>query len=335
MSAVSSKQAPATSTSKPDALTLLCFAGVVLFAGTNFVAVRFSSRELDAFWGAAVRFAIASALLFVIAAVQRIPLPRGRALLGTVLYGLAGSFGAYAFLYVAIRHVPASVAASIMAGVPLLTFFFAVAHRVERFRWRGFIGGVTCIAGIAVLSGIGGDGTAPVKYLLLVVAGAACAAETGIIVKKFPRVHPIMINAVAMALASTLLFVISLATGERHNLPESGTGWLALAYLIVLGSGAMFILYVTVINRWTVTGASYQFVLFPIVAALLAAWLVDEPITASLAIGGALVVLGVYVGALSGSRGRAAPPAAAPVKRGRPVPVVAGASEPSPCPPPC
>lgn len=276
------------------------FAAVVLIGGANVVAVRFSNRELAPFWGAAVRFTAASLLLFAVAAMQRLSFPRGKALLGTLLYGVTGSFAAYAFVYLGLTRVPASLAAPVMASVPLLTFFLAVGHRVERFRWRGLIGGITSVAGIAVLSGLGGSGGAPVKYLLSVLAAAICVAETGIVVKKFPRVHPIMMNALAMAVGSVLLFALSFLASESHVVPQQSRTWLALGFLVVFGSTLLFIFYVTVINRWTVTGASYQMVLFPIVAVLLASWLADEPITASLASGGALVLAGVYIGALSG-----------------------------------
>jgi drug/metabolite transporter (DMT)-like permease len=56
-----------------------------------------------------------------------------------------------------------------------------------------------------------------------------------------------------------------------------------------------------VIQRWTATGASYQFVLFPIVSVIGGAVLLDEAVTSSLLLGAPLVLVGVYIGALSGS----------------------------------
>jgi drug/metabolite transporter (DMT)-like permease len=287
---------------RPDKITLACFAGVVLIAGANPVAVRISNRELAPFWGAGVRFAIASILLFAIASAMRLSVPRGPALQGAALFGLLAGFGAYAFVYVGLKHVHASLAAPVMASVPLITFFLAVAHRVERFRWRGLIGGATSVAGIAILSGVGSSSETPVKYLLYVLAAAICAAEGSIMLKKFPHVHPIMVNAIATGIAAVLLLALSFATSEAHGVPHHARTWLALGFLTLFGSVVLFVLFVTVINRWTVTGASYQFVLFPLVAVLLASWLADEPITSSLASGGALVIAGVYIGALSGRR---------------------------------
>ncbi len=72
---------------RAEKLAALAFAAVVLIRGTNSVAVRFSNPELQPFWGATLRFAGVGLLLFAVLLAQRLPLPRGRGLLGTVTYG--------------------------------------------------------------------------------------------------------------------------------------------------------------------------------------------------------------------------------------------------------
>jgi drug/metabolite transporter (DMT)-like permease len=67
---------------------------------------------------------------------------------------------------------------------------------------------------------------------------------------------------------------------------------------VLIGSIATFITYLFVLRRWTASGASYEFVLAPIVAAVFAAIFQDERITLGIVAGGALVLVGVYVGAL-------------------------------------
>ena len=53
-----------------------------------------------------------------------------------------------------------------------------------------------------------------------------------------------------------------------------------------------------VLNRWTASAVSYEGVLIPVVAILLATWLQDERITWTFGVGAVLVLIGVYVGAL-------------------------------------
>ncbi|MEJ2486276.1 MAG: hypothetical protein P8Y68_11125 [Anaerolineales bacterium] len=68
-----------------DWLTLLAFFGIVLFGGSNAVAVRFSNQGLPPFWGAAFRFGSAAIIFWIVFLVQRAKLPRGRALTGAVI----------------------------------------------------------------------------------------------------------------------------------------------------------------------------------------------------------------------------------------------------------
>ena len=59
-----------------------------------------------------------------------------------------------------------------------------------------------------------------------------------------------------------------------------------------------FLLYMFVLEKWTASGASYGFVLVPLVTIVVAATVAGEAITAGFLAGAALVLAGVYVGAL-------------------------------------
>jgi drug/metabolite transporter (DMT)-like permease len=138
-----------------DGLTLLAFLAVVVLGGSNAVAVRFSNFELPPFWGAAFRFASAAAIFWVIVFVRRIELPRGRSLMGVLIYGTLTIGISYAFLYWGLVYVPASLAIVLLTLGPLFTFLFAWAHRQEAFRWRGLIGAIVAFVGILI--GLGAE----------------------------------------------------------------------------------------------------------------------------------------------------------------------------------
>jgi drug/metabolite transporter (DMT)-like permease len=86
--------------------------------------------------------------------------------------------------------------------------------------------------------------------------------------------------------------------GEAIVLPENAETWLALGYLVPLGTVAVFVLNVVVLGRWPASRFAYLFVLAPVVTVVLSAWLDDEPVGAGLVFGGLLVLGGVYIGAL-------------------------------------
>jgi drug/metabolite transporter (DMT)-like permease len=95
-------------------------------------------------------------------------------------------------------------------------------------------------------------------------------------------------------------------SGESWIVPQTARTWVVLAWLTVVGSVGLFGLFVFVISRWTASASVYAITLMPVVAVSLGALIADETITPEVIAGGALVVFGVYVGALSGRRVRPA-----------------------------
>src|SRR5262245_33206367 len=288
-------------TARPDRITLGAFFLFVTLAGGNVIAVRQVSCEgceLEPFWAAASRFLLASLILTAIGLALRTGIPRGRALVGAVLYGVLGFGMAFAFAYWGLQRVTAGFGAVVLATVPLLTFVFALAHRLEPFRWDGLIGGAIAIGGMGGIFREGIEAGVPLGSLFVLLLSACCFAETAIVVKAFPRVHPVSLNAVGIGVGGLMLLVLTFAYGEAIALPGSGLTWFAQAYLVLIGSVVGFTLYVFVLNRWTASAVSYEGVLIPLVAIVLAWWLQDERLTWAFAGGAVLVLIGVYVGAL-------------------------------------
>jgi drug/metabolite transporter (DMT)-like permease len=286
-------------TQLPEGKVLAGFAAMVLVGGMNFVAVRLSNRGLAPFYGAGLRFAVAAVLLLAFVAIRGIALPTRTELKGTLLYGILGFAVSYAFAYLALVQLPSAVAAVVMGAVPLITLFLAVAHRVEGFRVRGLVGAVIAIAGIFVLVGVPSAVHIPIGALLLMLGAAFGASESGVVLKRYPTGHPVATNAIAMGFGSLLLLALSLVSGEHWALPSGSGTWASFFYLVVVGSIGLFGLYLFTLKRWTASGVSYMFVLTPIVASISGSVLAGEAVTPVIVAGGAIVLAGVYVGAIS------------------------------------
>lgn len=284
----------------PDRLTLAAFATLLAIGGLSTIAIRAGSGELPPFWGAFLRFGPAALLLFAMTGAARLPLPRGRALTGAVLFGVLGFAVSYALFYRGIVDVPAGLAQVLMSLIPLFTLLFAVAHRIEVLTARALAGTILATAGIAVVSAEQLSLAVPLVSVLAIVGSAACAAEVGVLVKAFPRAHPVTFNAVAMGVGAALLLAFSILANEPMVIPEQVTTMLSLAYLITVGSIGIFLLYVFVLQRWTASATSYMFVLLPFVTVAIGVLFGGERLSGPLVFGALLVLLGVYVGALSG-----------------------------------
>lgn len=272
---------------------------LVVVGGITTIAVRVSNAELPPFWGAFLRYAVASFVLLGAVVVWRMPLPDGRALAGSVLYGVANFAGSPALFYWGVLHVDAGLAQVLMSLIPLMTLFLAAAHRIEVLRTRALCGGLLATAGILVVSVDQLRLSVPLVSLLAVVGAAACAAEAGVLVKAFPPVRIVPYIALSMAAGAALLLVMSVLAREDPIVPGLLATWAALAYLVPVGSIGTFLLYLYVLQRWTASMASYQFVLFPFVTVTVGATVGGERMTWPLLAGGGLVLLGVYVGALT------------------------------------
>jgi drug/metabolite transporter (DMT)-like permease len=277
---------------------LTAFIAMSVLAGGNAVAIRFSNRELDPFWGASLRFALAAALLVAVMAILRLTPPRGRALAGAVLYGALAIGGAFALAYYGLVRIHAGLGQTLLAVVPLATLFLAVVQRQERVRLGAVVGGLIALAGIAVMSNATLDADVPALSLIAVIGAAFCFAQAAVLVRHFPPVHPVTMNAVGMATGAALLFGGALLAGDTLDLPRRPETWAAIGYLVPVGSVLVFILYLVVLRYWEASRAAYEFVLIPVVTVALSTWLDNEPLGLGLLLGGPLVLLGVYVGAL-------------------------------------
>ncbi|MGH2381014.1 MAG: DMT family transporter [Candidatus Limnocylindria bacterium] len=283
-------------------LNAAVFIAIALIGGGNPVGVAVSVDELDPIWAAATRFIAAGSIFAIAMVLLRIPIPHGKALLGSFIYGLLGFFGAFAFLFWGFLETPPGTGQIIIALVPLLTLVLAVAHGLEQFSVRALVGVVVAFGGLVFLVADRIEANVPLASLLAVVAGATLLAESGVVVKITPRAHPVASNAVGMLGGGALLLVLSAIIGDTWQAPTQSDTWAAMIFLVVGGSVAVFGLYLFLLGRWTASATSYILLLQPLPTIVYSAILTDESLTPTLFVGAAIILLGVYIGAFATAR---------------------------------
>lgn len=294
-----------------DRTTLALFLLVVVLGGISPVFVKVTFREFEPMWAGATRFFAAALILGAVAIVRGIPFPRGRPLLGAVLFGVMGLGVSTTLIYRGLVDVPAGVSQVILSLVPLATLLLAVAHGLERFRMIGLVGALIATVGVAVVFNDQLDSKVPVIGMLSILAAAFAIAETTVIIKRFPGAHPISTNAVALLVGAAIFGVASLLFGETQRLPTSPEIWLTWVYLVLFGTIAVITLFLVVISRMTASASSYQFLLMPLVTVAMSAVIAGERPTLAFLVGGLIVLAGVYVGIVrgrDGPRAELAPP---------------------------
>jgi drug/metabolite transporter (DMT)-like permease len=231
-------------------------------------------------------------------ALLRIRFPRGRALVGAVLYGVFNFGLAFACLFYALVELGAGFLQILLAVIPLITLFLVVVQRLERLRAASVIGALLAFVGVLLMSQIALDASISLTSILVAMAAAFCMAEGAVLVRLFPPESPVSLNAVGMVVGAIILFVASLLAGNEMVLPQMRETWLAMAYMVIIGSGVVFLLWVYVLQRWEASRASYNFVLLPITTLVLSHWITGEEVGIELVFGGLLILIGVYIGAL-------------------------------------
>lgn len=156
------------------------------------------------------------------------------------------------------------------------------------------------LGGIGIISLDPGRAPIPIPSLLALLASVVCFAQALVLVRRLPRIQPIALNAVGIVTGALVLLAVSALSGEAWTLPERRETGLALGYVVAIGSVVVFLLHVFIAQRWGASRAAYVMVLIPLVTIVLSAWPDREPVTGGLLVGGALVLAGVYLGALRG-----------------------------------
>jgi drug/metabolite transporter (DMT)-like permease len=293
---------------RPNVMTTFAFLGIVLFGGFNGIAIKYQLRELAPFWSDALRLLLSAAIFIAVLRWRRVPLPHGRALAGSVIYGLLNFATFMSLMYWSLQTTAPGFAMVILAIVPLLTLLLAAAHRLERLRPVSVIGAVCALAGIALIASERlGNGSGTVEGVIAISAGAVAMAETNVVVKLFPRAQPVANNAIAMSIGAVAVLVISFVAGESWVVPVEPVTYASLAYVALFGTVALFWFFLIVIDRWSASATSYALLLMPVVAVVGSALLLGEAITPLFVLGSAVVVAGVYLGAFGPSLARPLP----------------------------
>jgi drug/metabolite transporter (DMT)-like permease len=284
---------------------------VYVIWGSTYLAIAIAVQTLPPLFSAGLRFCLAGLVLLGFIAVRR-GLRVGREqLIGAAIVGLLLVVGGNGFVVLAERTVPSGLTALIIASVPLwIVIFRRIAG--DRIHASTFIGVAVGFAGVAFLvvprgsSGeVDGGG-----LLLLFVATISWALGTFLSPRlRMPR-DALLSTGIQQLAGGTVLVVFGTAMGELAHLEPatwSTRSLLAMAYLVVFGSLVAFTAYSWLLQHASVSLVSTYAYVNPVVAVLLGAVVLAEPITPSIVIGAAIIVAAVaFIVTREGARQRAA-----------------------------
>lgn len=302
-----------TTTAAPPTRLMVWGALVIVYIvwGSTYLAIRITVEDMPPLLTGGVRFVVAGLIVAAVMAVRygpsvlRIP-PlelRGVAIVGALL--VAGGNGG---VMLGEQTVPSGIAALLVAMVPLWVVLLrgATGDRPRGLTWAGVLLG---FLGLVVLVAPGGAGGGDAAGIALVVGAATCWSIGSFASQRMAMPsNPFVATAWEMAIGGLVQIVVGLLLGERAAAigSYSTESLLAFGYLIVFGSLVAFTAYVWLLQHARLSFVATYAYVNPIVAVVLGALILSEPVTVPILVGGAIVVVGVAL-VVSAERPSSAP----------------------------
>jgi drug/metabolite transporter (DMT)-like permease len=272
---------------------------VYLVWGSTYLAIRVVVETVPPFLSAGGRFVLAGAAMLAFLAWRRGPSvlrPSRRQLLSCLAVGVL-LMGANAVVSVAEVDVPSSMAALLIASVPLWVILYrrALGDRVAAISVLAVLIG---FAGVAILLLPGKQtGGAPLLALLTCVAAAVMWAGGSVASTRLALPSdPFVSGGWQMLLGGGVCLLTGVLVGELGDFQPaefSSRSLVAFAYLVVFGSWLAFTAYAWLLQNAPVSRVATYAYVNPVVAIALGWAILDEAVTATTFAGAAVIVASV------------------------------------------
>ncbi|HET9253243.1 MAG TPA: EamA family transporter [Candidatus Eisenbacteria bacterium] len=269
---------------------IAAFLGMTLIWGSTFLVIRLGNEAMPPMWGAAVRLAIAAAILGAIAFAIRAPWPRGASRRAIAWYGFLNFGLNFVFIYWGELTVASGVAATVFATSPFLTGLLAGWRGLQPLdRTQLLAAGIGLVGVGLIFSGELAMG-APVLALSAILGAVLVSTYGSILLKEVPPHSSFVVNAMGCTIGLAVCLLASFLMGEERALPRTWAAWGPLLYLVLAGNLGAYVLYTWLLSQWKVTRVHAIALAIPVVAVVLGA-LVRGESPAPLTYPGALLVL--------------------------------------------
>jgi len=289
---------------RPGFVAWVCLLIVWVVWGSTYLAIRVGVETMPPLLMAAARNLIAGVIMFPAAmgarrkairagqAVSRWPTRAewiGCGTVGVLLLVANGAVG------IGEQTIPSGLAALLVATVPLWLLGIDAVLNHARLGLAQMAGLALGLAGVGLLSGLGGGSgrISAVGVVIILVAAFTWALGTIMTRRVTIPPSPALASGMELLCGGAALLVLAAAAGEfgsLHLAQVSWRSWLALGYLIVFGSIVAFSAYGIAVRALpTATVATYAYV-NPVIAVLLGTLILDERLTPAMLGGGVLIV---------------------------------------------
>lgn len=246
------------------------------------------------------RVFIASLILLPIAHYRGVLIPAFKHWKIIAIYGVGEMVIPWFMIASGQKVLPSGTTALLIATVPLFASIFAYFYG-DKTVWHGrrLVGLIAGFVGVFFLVGFDGVGVGSstgekvTAVAMLLLASFCYAGSVSMINNRIPEVSGLAINAIALSVAS-LVYLPSLF----FVLPTPMPPLEAIGSVFILGAictALAFIVFFKVLGVMGPARASLTVYINTLIAVILGALLLDEPVTATMSVGIVLVLVGSFL----------------------------------------
>ncbi|MFC4533901.1 EamA family transporter [Sphaerisporangium dianthi] len=271
-------------------------AAVYVVWGSTYLGIRLTIETIPPLMSGGLRFVAAAVILGGVLALRKGPgvlRVSGRQLFGAGLVGLLLLTSGNGMVAVAEQHISTGLAALLVASVPLWLVIFRTMAR-DRPHLLTLSGVLIGFCGVAGLSLTGG-GSSDTTGIVVVLIGSLSWSLGSFLSGRIPMPEdPFVASTIEMIVGGAGLLIAGTVAGERLHLGQvSGGSWLALAYLVLVGSLVGFTSYIWLLGNAPISLVSTYAYVNPVVAVGLGLVVLQEQVTGQMIAGGLVIVVGV------------------------------------------
>ena len=181
---------------------------------------------------------------------------------------------------------------------PIMVLVIAVVIRLEALTIWKFAGMLVAFAGVGVLTADkAGRGSGHWTGDIIMLAGTAVFAVYTIMMKEVAdQFDALTLNTLVYGMAAVMMLPVGIRPLTRvHWAQISRVSWAGLAFLVIFGSVMSYMLFAYVLTELSAARVAAFNYLQPVFASTLGIWVLCEPLTSKVLIGGVMILAGLYL----------------------------------------
>ena len=280
-------------------LPFIALCWISFFWGTTWIASKEGVKHMPAMQLVAIRQLFGGLIYLAYFLIKKAPWPNKRQWRNILILSILNFMLSNGLSTWGVKYISSGLGAIIGSIFPLwivvISFF-----RGEKISWRAALGLVICFSGICVIFyDYLNDFLEPefqFGIILSIIATFTWALSSIYIRENKTNFNPYFSLGLQMLISCVAIFSVIETTGETVALSEiPAISWWSIGYLVVFGSVLTFIAFIYALEHLPKEVSSLYAYINPMVALFFGYILFNEPLTISIAIGGAVTLIGLFL----------------------------------------